>query len=45
MMSRLAKRVAVMVLATPLIVTTLGGCIWHTKETKEVERERQGDTK
>jgi hypothetical protein len=43
MMSRLAKTVTVMVLATPLIVASLGGCIWHTKETKEVERERGGD--
>lgn len=38
-----AKTVTVMVLATPLIVASLGGCIWHTKETKEVERERGGD--
>jgi hypothetical protein len=42
-MRRLAKMVAVMALTTPLIVSTLGGCIWHSKETKEVERERGGD--
>jgi hypothetical protein len=45
MMSRLAKTFTVMVLTTPLIVGTLGGCIWHSKETKEVERERGGDKK
>ena len=45
MMSRLAKTITVMVLATPLIAASLGGCIWHTKETKEVERERGGDKK
>lgn len=45
MMSRLAKTITVMVLTTPLIAASLGGCIWHTKETKEVERERGGDKK
>ena len=43
MMSRLEKTVTVIALATPLIVTTPGGCIWHSKKTKEVEREREGD--
>ena len=40
-MSRLAKMVALMALTTPLIVLTLGGCIWHSKETKEVEAEKR----
>src|SRR5262245_3261083 len=45
MMSRLAKTITVMALTTPLIAASLGGCIWHTKETKEVERDRGGDKK
>ena len=45
MMSRLAKTITVMALTTPLIAASLGGCIWHTKETKEVEREGGGDKK
>jgi hypothetical protein len=45
MMSRLAKTITMMALTTPLIAASLGGCIWHSKETKEVERDRGGDKK
>jgi len=45
MMNRLAKTITVIALTTPLIAASLGGCIWHSKETKEVERDRGGDKK
>ena len=40
MMSSFTKTMTMMALTTPLVVATLGGCVWHSKETKEVEREQ-----
>jgi hypothetical protein len=40
MMSRLTKTMTMIAVTTPLLMATLGGCVWHSKETKEIEREQ-----
>jgi hypothetical protein len=39
MTSRFSKKLVVVVM-TPLLIATLGGCVFSSKETKEVEREK-----
>jgi hypothetical protein len=39
-MNRLTKTVTTVALTTPLLMATLSGCYWHSKETREVEREQ-----
>ena len=38
MTSRFSK--TMIVLTTPLLIATLGGCVWRTKEIKEVDRDK-----
>lgn len=40
-MSRFTKTMTMTALTAPLVMAALGGCVWHSKETKEVETREQ----